>query len=96
MSGETLQKRLAEVESRIAAADALQRVHLVQERRNIEQRLARSSRKGGDDMKALEAGFIEVAAEYGRRKGIGYATWREIGVSADVLQKAGIHWSRRG
>ena len=27
---------------------------------------------------------------YGRRKGIAYATWRELGVSAEVLKKAGI------
>ena len=42
------------------------------------------------DMTAVEAGFIEHAANYGARKGIAYATWREFGVAADVLNKAGI------
>ena len=96
MTAQTLQSRLDEVESRIADADALQRVHLIQERRNLEQRLRERSVESADDLPSLEAAFIEVAAEYGERKGIDYATWREAGVPADVLQKAGIHWSRRG
>ncbi|MGH9304548.1 MAG: hypothetical protein ACRDZ5_09075 [Acidimicrobiales bacterium] len=95
VSTDTLQKRLSEVESRIATANALQKVHLIQERRNLEQRLASSSRKATDDMPALEKEFVEIASEYGERKGVSYATWRESGVPADVLQKAGIHWSRR-
>jgi hypothetical protein len=31
-----------------------------------------------------------VAAEYGQRKGISYAAWRELGVSPAVLKRAGI------
>ncbi|MHB8434890.1 MAG: hypothetical protein ACYDC0_03295 [Acidimicrobiales bacterium] len=96
VSAETLQERLEEVEARIADADPLQRVHLIQERRNLEQRLSNRSDELEDDLPTLEEAFVEVAAEYGERKGIDYATWREAGVSADVLQRAGIHWSRRG
>lgn len=40
-------------------------------------------------MTAVEAGFVEHAANYGTRKGIAYATWREFGVAADVLNRAG-------
>lgn len=96
VSSASLKKRLDEVQARIDDADALQRVHLIQERRNLEQRLTNQGASTGDDLPALEKAFIEVAAEYGERKGIDYATWREVGVSAEVLQKAGIHWSRRG
>ncbi len=96
VSVESLQERLAEVETRIANADPLQRVHLIQERRNLERRLATRSEEVEDDLPSLEEAFVEVAAEYGERKGIDYATWREAGVSADVLSQAGIHWSRRG
>jgi hypothetical protein len=95
VSRETLEKRLQEVEVKIASADALQRIHLIQSRRDLEQRLAAIGESSGDDMPTLEAAFVEVAAEYGQRKGIDYATWREAGVPADVLQRAGIHWSRR-
>jgi uncharacterized protein YciI len=96
VSTEALKERLAEVEAKIAEADPLQRVHLIQERRNLERRLSSSAEEPEDDMEALESAFVEVAAEYGVRKGIDYATWREAGVPAEVLHRAGIHWSRRG
>lgn len=96
VSLESLQQRLTDVEAKIANADPLQRVHLIQERRDLERRLANRSAETDDDLPTLEAAFIQVAAEYGDRKGIDYATWREAGVPAEVLQKAGIHWSRRG
>ncbi|MHB1986515.1 MAG: hypothetical protein ACYCSF_00790 [Acidimicrobiales bacterium] len=96
VSVEALQERLEEVEARIANADPLQRVHLIQERRNLERRLANRGEEVEDDLPTLEEAFIEVAAEYGERKGVDYATWREAGVSAEVLQRAGVHWSRRG
>lgn len=96
VTAESLQERLEEIEQRIADADPLQRVHLIQERRNLEQRLRNRSEDEDDDIQTLETAFVEVAAEYGERKGIDYATWREAGVPAEVLQRAGIHWSRRG
>ncbi len=96
MSAESLEDRLAQVAERVSEADPLQRVHLIQERRNLELRLANRGTESEDDLPALEKEFVAVAAEYGERKGIDYATWREAGVPADVLQRAGIHWSRRG
>jgi hypothetical protein len=96
VSADSLRERLDEVEARIASADPLQRVHLIQERRNLERRLATRADDTFDDLPDLEDAFVEVAAEYGERKGIDYATWREAGVPAEVLQRAGIHWSRRG
>ena len=39
---------------------------------------------------AASAVFIKVAQAYGKRKGISYSTWRSAGVSAHVLQAAGI------
>jgi len=92
---DSLAERLTEVETKIAEADPLQRVHLIQQRRNLERRLATAGEDTGADLPALEEAFVEVAAEYGERKGIDYQTWREAGVPADVLSRAGIHWSRR-
>ena len=34
--------------------------------------------------------FVKVARSYSERQGITYTTWREIGVDAAVLSKAGI------
>ena len=61
---------------------------MLQDRRDIEKQLAALADE--PDMSAVEAGFIEHAASYGQRKGIQYATWREAGVPADLLAKAGI------
>jgi hypothetical protein len=36
---------------------------------------------------------VKSAAPYSERKGITYSAWREVGVPANVLEKAGI--SRR-
>jgi len=94
-SADALKTRLADLEAKLAAADPLQRIHLIQERRNLERRIEGASAEAEDDLPELEKAFIAVAADYGSRKGIDYATWREAGVSAEALQKAGIHWSRR-
>ena len=34
--------------------------------------------------------FVKSAKGYGERKGISYAAWREVGVSAATLKAAGI------
>jgi hypothetical protein len=46
------------------------------------------------DLTTLEKQFVKVAQAYGARKGISYATWRAAGVSANVLQAAGISRAR--
>jgi hypothetical protein len=87
-SPESVKKRLATIESEIDTADPLRRVHLVQERSDLQAELETSEPKV--DMDALEKGFVEAAAPYSERKGITYATWREVGVPAGVLSRAGI------
>jgi hypothetical protein len=86
-----MQKRLATIEDRLANADPLTRLHLVQERMDIERQLAAGD--NGVDMAELEEAFVTAAEPYGRRKGITYSAWREAGVDPGVLRRAGI---RRG
>ncbi len=88
---ESVQKRLASIDERLADADALTRLHLVQERMNLESEL--SSSESTVDLSALEEEFVAAAAPYGRRKGITYTAWRQAGVDPAVLRRAGI---RRG
>jgi hypothetical protein len=90
-SAESLRKQLDDISARLKDADPLQRLHLIQHRKGIEARLATGT--GPEDISALEKGFVAAAAEYGARKGIDYATWREAGVPAEVLRRAGIHRS---
>jgi hypothetical protein len=90
-SVESLKKQLKETEARLKDADPLKRLHLIQQRKSIESRLNEGD--GTEDISKLEEGFISAAAEYGSRRGIDYSTWREAGVRADVLRRAGIHRS---
>lgn len=85
---ESVQKRLASIEETLANADALTRLHLVQEKMNLENELA--STGNAVDLQALEDDFAAAAAPYGARKGITYAAWRQLGVDPAVLRRAGI------
>jgi hypothetical protein len=87
-SPESLKKRLDAIETEIASADPLKRVHLVQERSDLQQALETSA--SNVDVDELESDFVKAAAPYSERKGITYSTWREVGVPAAVLEKAGI------
>ena len=86
---ESIAKRLAAVDEQLATADPLSRLHLVQERLDLELELS----AGGDDsaeLEELEAAFIDVAADYGERKGLTYEAWRSVGVEPRVLKAAGV------
>jgi hypothetical protein len=85
---DTIRKRLAAIEKELQDAEPLSRVHLIQERMDLEAELA--AKADGVDLAALEAQFVAAAADYGRRKGITYKAWREAGVDASVLKAAGI------
>ena len=87
-SQESIEKRLAEIETQIPTADPLKRVNLIQERLNL--RNALGTTEDTVDMAALEAEFVRAAAGYSSRKGLTYAAWRELGVEPALLAKAGI------
>ena len=85
---ESITKRLAAIDAAYAEGSALQQLQLVQERMDLQKELEAMGTKV--DLSALEAAFVKTAAKYAQRKGISYAAWRELGVPADVLKKAGI------
>jgi hypothetical protein len=87
-TSESISRRLGVVNDKLSGADALTRLHLLQEKTDLEAELARAD--GGDDMAELESKFLKVAKSYGDRKSIGYTAWRAAGVEADVLERAGI------
>jgi hypothetical protein len=89
---ESISRRLALVTAKLSDADALTRLHLLQEKADLEAELARA--EGGGDMADLEARFLKVAKSYGERKAIGYSAWRAAGVEAEVLERAGIGRSK--
>lgn len=93
-TAESVQKRLALVLDQLNDADPLTRLHLVQERMDLEAELAASGNTV--DMQALEDDFVTAAAPYGARKGITYAAWRQLGVDPSVLRRAGIKRGAEG
>lgn len=89
---DSMKKRLATIQERLSSVDPLTRVQLIQERMDIEKEL--EAKQTTTDMGALEEEFVKAAKDYGERKGISYAAWREAGVDAAVLKRAGV--SRAG
>lgn len=85
---DTIRKRLAGIENELQDADPVKRVQLAQERLDLQAELARSDEV--IDISDVEDAFVKAAAEYSDRKGIGYKAWREVGVPAAVLRRAGI------
>ncbi len=83
-----IKARLAAIEEALATASSIEELHLKQERTNLRAELEAKSITV--DVAALESGFVAVAKSYSTRQGISYSTWREIGVDAAVLKKAGI------
>jgi hypothetical protein len=88
-TADSIRGRLAAISRELESATSLRHLQLLQERRDLEAELETKSGSGAD-LPALEADFTAVAKAYGARKGIAYATWREMGVSADVLNRASI------
>jgi hypothetical protein len=90
---ESIDKRLAAIDELLTDASPVDELLLVQERRDLEAE--REILSGDTDLAALEDDFVNVAATYGERKGIAYASWREVGVPAATLKRAGVSRSQR-
>ena len=85
---ESVAARLESISDSLQEGNALQRLQLLQEQLDLTAELERFDM--GVNVDDLEDGFVEVAASYARRKGISYAAFRQLGVPAVVLSKAGI------
>jgi hypothetical protein len=85
---ESIKKRIATIDDQIKSSDPLNELLLTQERRDLASELETMSQSV--DLASVEAAFVEVAASYSTRQGISYSSWREVGVPASVLKRAGI------
>lgn len=83
-------ERLAAVEAKLAdpATTPLEKLNLRQEKLDLS--IEAGTVAEADMLPKLERAFIAAAKGYGARKGITYGVWRQSGVPADVLKKAGI------
>jgi hypothetical protein len=91
-TADSIGKRLARINDELAGATAIDELQLLQERRDLQAEMAAMG--GGVEISDLEHAFVKVAKGYGERKGISYATWRDVGVPAATLKRANI--SRAG
>ena len=88
----SIAKRLEIIETELTTADPLTRLHLIQQKKDLTEELERNA--DTENITELEKQFVKVARAYGDRKGISYGTWRTAGVSAAVLQRAGVARTR--
>ena len=89
---DSISRRLERIDVELDEADPLKRLQLTQEQLDLNEELEQMDT--GVDLSRLETDFTKVAKGYAERKGITYAAFRQIGVPAAVLKKAGI--SRAG
>jgi hypothetical protein len=94
VSKTSLQQRLVDARAKARSATGVEKVLAAQEVRDLQNRIASIDAGGGSDLKSLEAAFVKIAKQFGENRGIGYAAWRDAGVPAPVLRKAGIARTR--
>jgi uncharacterized protein YicC (UPF0701 family) len=85
---DSINTRLEKIDQELAGADPMKRLSLVQERLDLLAELEQL--QAPVDMSALEEQFVIAAKGYSDRKGISWTAWREVGVPASVLERAGV------
>lgn len=92
---DSVNRRLESIDQRLSdETDPLRQLDLRQDRLDAEAALKGVEAK--EDIDSLESAFVEVAKTYSERKGISYPAWRQVGVPAAVLKKAGVPRTRQG
>jgi len=94
VSKAALAQRLADARLKAKSATGVDRVLAAQEVRDLQARIASMNAAGGSDVKSLEADFVKIAKRFGENRGIGYGAWRDAGVPAVVLKRAGVARTR--
>lgn len=94
VSKAVLQQRLLAARERARAASGVDRVVAAQEVRDLSRRIAATGTASATDVKALESAFVKVAKKFGENRGITYGAWRDAGVPAETLKRAGIARTR--
>lgn len=86
---EGLRKRISEIDAELAVEkDPLRKLDLVQLK--IKKQKDLEELESPVDLEALEREFIGVAKAYNDSKELSPEAWLELGVSRDVLRRAGI------
>jgi hypothetical protein len=87
-TSDSINKQLKSIDEQLKTADPVNELRLVQKRRDLNTEL--EGMGSNVDLKSIEDAFVKVAASYSERQGISWASWREVGVPASVLTRAGL------
>ncbi len=90
---ESVNMQIARIDKEIAEAAPLRRLELVQRRMDLVSERDRLAQRV--DLEGVEREFIKVAKSYAERNAISYVAFRELGVPAEVLKRAGISRAQR-
>jgi hypothetical protein len=94
VSKATLEQRLAAARTRFKTSAGVDKLLAAQEVRDLRARLTRLASESAVDVKSLEAAFVKIAKTFSENRGVTYGAWRDAGVPAPVLKKAGIQRTR--
>ena len=94
VSREDLEARLASAKAEAASTEGVAKLKATQEAKDLTKRIADLDGSDDAELEELTEAFVEVAAEYSESQGITYGTWRDNGVPADVLKRAGVKRTR--
>ena len=87
-TADSIRAQLEKINGALDSADPMKKLQLIQDRIDLTAEL--ESMENKPDLSALESDFVAAAKPYSERKSISYAAWRELGVEAAVLKRAGI------
>lgn len=87
-TADSIRTQLEKINGALDSADPIKKLQLIQDRIDLTAELESMENKA--DLSALESDFVAAAKPYSERKSISYAAWRELGVEAAVLKRAGI------
>ena len=90
----TLEQRLTSARSRVKTATGVDKLFAAQEIRDLEAKIAQVNASNEADIKSLEAAFVKIAKRFSQNRGVGYGAWRDAGVPAEVLRRAGVARTR--
>jgi hypothetical protein len=93
MSRAEIEQRIEHIQREQQSATSIQRLHLSQQRLELEAQL--EAAPPTFDLDELERNFVRHAASYSTTNQISYTAWRENGVRPTVLKAAGIARTRR-
>ena len=85
---ESINMQITRIDKDLAEASPIRRLELVQRRFDLVAERDRLATRV--DLEGLEKEFVKVAKSYAKRNAIGYSAFRELGVSAELLKRAGI------